>query len=413
MQTTCCIVGGGPAGVMLGYLMARAGVRVTVLEKHKDFFRDFRGDTVHPSTMQLMKELGLLGDFLEQPHQCVDTIRGVYGGYEFTVATLKGLPIETPYIALMPQWDFLNFLTSKARAYPEFKLLLEHEATGLIESMGHVRGVVAQTPRGEVRIEADLVVACDGRHSRMRRQSALLLDEIGAPIDVLWFSISRRPDDPVRNVMGNVNYGRMLILLDRGNYFQAGLIIRKGAFDEIRQQGLEQLRQSIADVVPLLRDRVQELKDWNQIKLLTVQVNRLREWWKPGLLCIGDAAHAMSPVFGVGINLAIQDAVCTANTLADALHERRSTDTLLAKVQERRSFPTRGTQRMQVVVHAGLQKIFRQKGRMRPPLLLKLITHLPFLKSMLARTVGMGLRREHVHTPDVHKGQQPETRLAA
>jgi 2-polyprenyl-6-methoxyphenol hydroxylase-like FAD-dependent oxidoreductase len=402
LRTTCCVVGGGPAGVMLGYLLARAGVEVTVLEKHRDFFRDFRGDTVHPSTMQLMKELGILGDFLAQPHQKVETVGGLYGGYAFRLGDLRTLRVDTPYIALMPQWDFLNFLSSKAKAYPEFTLLMEHEVTGLIEREGRVHGVVVQTPAGEQRIEADLVVACDGRHSLTRQQAALPLKELGVPIDVLWFRLSKTADDPVKGVLGNINYGKMLILIDRSDYFQAGLLIRKGGFAEVQQRGLAAFRESLRQVVPELGDRVEEITDWEQVKLLTVQVNRLLKWWRPGLLCIGDAAHAMSPVFGVGINLAIQDAVAAANVLAVPMHERKSTDGLLQRVQRRRTFPTRGTQRMQVTVHKGLQTIFRQSGPMRPPLLLRVVVHLPGLRRVLARVVGMGLRREHVRTPDVH-----------
>jgi 2-polyprenyl-6-methoxyphenol hydroxylase-like FAD-dependent oxidoreductase len=402
LRTTCCVVGGGPAGVMLGYLLARAGVQVTVLEKHKDFFRDFRGDTVHPSTMQLMKELGILEDFLAQPHQKVETVGGVYGGYAFRLGDLRTLRIDTPYIALMPQWDFLNFLSRKAKAYPEFTLRMEHEATGLIERDGRVRGVVVQTPGGEQRIEADLVVACDGRHSLMRKSAALPMKELGVPIDVLWFRLSKRENDAVKGVMGNINYGKMLILIDRHDYFQAGLLIRKGGFAEVQQQGLGAFRETLRQVVPLLGDRVEEIKDWDEVKLLTVQVNRLLQWGRPGLLCIGDAAHAMSPVFGVGINLAVQDAVAAANALSGALRERKSTDALLLRVQRRRTFPTRGTQRMQVTVHKGLQTIFRHTGPMRPPLLLRVIVHLPGIRRLLARVVGMGLRREHVRTVDVH-----------
>jgi 2-polyprenyl-6-methoxyphenol hydroxylase-like FAD-dependent oxidoreductase len=374
-----------------------------VLEKHKDFFRDFRGDTVHPSTMQLMKELGILGDFLGQPHQKVETVGGIYGGYAFRLGDLRTLRVDTPYIALMPQWDFLNFLSSKAKAYPEFTLLMEHEVTGLIEREGRVHGVVVQTPTGEQSIEADLVVACDGRHSLTRQQAALPLKELGVPIDVLWFRLSKTADDPVKGVLGNINYGKMLILIDRSDYFQAGLLIRKGGFAEVQQRGLAAFRESLRQVVPELGERVNEITDWDQVKLLTVQVNRLLEWWRPGLLCIGDAAHAMSPVFGVGINLAIQDAVAAANVLAVPMRERKSTDGLLQRVQRRRTFPTRGTQRMQVTVHKGLQTIFRQTGPMRPPLLLRTVVHLPGLRRVLARVVGMGLRREHVRTPDVHR----------
>jgi 2-polyprenyl-6-methoxyphenol hydroxylase-like FAD-dependent oxidoreductase len=397
-RTTCCVVGGGPAGVMLGYLLARADVHVTVLEKHADFFRDFRGDTVHPSTLQLLKQLGLLREFLALPHQKVESVGGIFGGYAFRVGDLTKLHVDTPYIALMPQWEFLNFLASKARAYPEFTLRMEHEATALIEREGRVCGVVVKTPAGEQRMEADLVVACDGRHSAMRQQAKLPLRELGVPIDVLWFRLSRPANDPVKGVLGNINYGRMLILLDRGDYFQAGLIIRKGGFEEIQGAGLPAFRDLLRQLVPLLGDRVEEITGWEQVKLLTVQVNRLKRWWRPGLLCIGDAAHAMSPVFGVGINLAIQDAVATANALTAALRDKKSTDGLLARVQRRRTFPTRGTQWMQVQVHRGLQAIFRQKGPMRPPRMMKRVLRLPGITGLVARVVGMGLRREHVRT---------------
>jgi 2-polyprenyl-6-methoxyphenol hydroxylase-like FAD-dependent oxidoreductase len=401
-RTTCCIVGGGPAGVMLGYLLARAGVQVTVLEKHKDFFRDFRGDTVHPSTMQLMKELGILEDFLRQPHQQVDSIRAVFGGYTFEVAALRNLKIDTPFIALMPQWEFLNFLSGKAKAYPEFNLLMEHEAIDLIPGENRIRGVIVKSPSGEKRIEADLVVACDGRHSLMRKDAALPLKEIGVPIDVLWFSISRLENDPVKMVMGSVNFGKLLVLLQRDTYFQVGLVIEKGSFDKIQQDGIEAFRKSVIQMIPQLGDRANEIEDWDQIKLLSVQINRLRQWSKPGILCIGDAAHAMSPVFGVGINLAIQDAVAAANYLAAPLAKRQSTDALLDKIRQRREFPTRGTQWMQMRVHHALKKIFRNPGPARPPLLLKIVTRIPGLQTFFARTVGIGLRPEHIQTADVH-----------
>jgi 2-polyprenyl-6-methoxyphenol hydroxylase-like FAD-dependent oxidoreductase len=406
VRTTCCIVGGGPAGVMLGYLLARAGVDVTVLEKHKDFFRDFRGDTVHPSTMQLMKELGILDEFLQQPHQRVDHVRAVFGGQTFEMASLRTLKIDTPFIALMPQWDFLNFLTGKAKAYPEFHILMEHEAVDLLGKGGRIEGVVVKSPEGEKRIEADLVIACDGRHSIVREKAGLPLREHGVPIDVLWFRLGRPLDDPIEQVVGIVNDGKMLILFDRGDYFQAGLVIQKGSFPRIQQEGLEAFRKSITQMVPQLGDRTVELKDWDQVKLLSVQINRLLHWSRPGLLCIGDAAHAMSPVFGVGINLAIQDAVASANILAAALRKRQSTDALLANVQRRRAFPTNGTQAMQVIVHKGLSWVFRHRGPMKPPLPLRLVTRIPGFQSRLARIVGIGLRPEHIHTPDVHDGQR-------
>lgn len=401
-QTKCCVVGGGPAGVMLGYLLARAGVEVTVLEKHQDFKRDFRGDTVHPSTLQLMKQLGILQDFLKQPHQKVEEARANFGGETFTVASLRSLEIDTPFIALMPQWDFLNFLTGKAKVYPEFRILMQHEAIDVLDEGGRIAGVLVKTPDGEKEIRANLVIACDGRHSIMRQKSGLPLREYGVPIDVLWFRVSRSPADPSGQVLGNVNYGKLLILIDRGDYFQAGLLIRKGTFAEVQQAGLEAFRQTLREIVPLLGDRVNEIEDWDQVKLLSVQINRLTEWSRPGLLCIGDAAHAMSPVFGVGINLAIQDAVATANLLAAPLRQGDNPDPLLKEVQKRREFPARGTQRMQVIVHSGLSWVFRQHGPMHPPVLLKVMTRVPGMQARIAKVVGMGLRPEQIETPDLH-----------
>ena len=401
-RTTCCIVGGGPAGVMLGYLLARAGVDVTVLEKHKDFNRDFRGDTVHPSTLQLMKQLGLLAEFLQQPHQNVEHVRMIFGGQTFEMASLCNLNIDTPFVVLMPQWDFLNFLTAKARPYPEFHILMEHEATDLLIRDDRVAGVVAKSPGGPKQIEARLVIACDGRHSLMRQRAGLPLKDHGVPIDVLWFHISRPPNDPVEQVMGNVNYGKMLILIDRGGYFQAGLVIRKDSFADVQQQGIDAFRKSLVQLVPELADRVHEIRNWDQVKLLSVQINRLVQWSRPGLLCIGDAAHAMSPVFGVGINLAVQDAVATANILAPPLRKGENPDPILQQVQQRREYPASGTQRMQVIVHKGLSWVFRQHGPMEPPLLIQLMTRIPGMQTRVARTVGMGLRPEHIQTPDVH-----------
>jgi len=360
LETTCCVVGGGPAGMMLGYLLARAGVPVTVLEKHNDFFRDFRGDTVHPSTLDLMHELGLLDDFLKIPHQRLTSIAGVFGDFKFQIASFRHVPARCKFVALMPQWDFLNFLSSRAKAFPAFDLRMRHEAVDLILDRGRVTGVVASTPQGIIEIRADLVVGCDGRHAVTREAAGLEVIETGAPIDVLWFRISRRADDP-DELFGNVNYGKALILINRGDYFQSGLIIRKGSFEEIQRNGLDALRKDILQIAPYLGDRVAELGDWGQIKLLSVQINRLRQWHRPGLLCIGDAAHAMSPAWGVGINLAIQDAVATANLLAGPLREGRA-EALLGQVQRRREFPTRVTQRLQVTAHRGFRIRFPASG---------------------------------------------------
>ena len=406
IRTNCCIVGGGPAGVMLGFLLARAGVEVTVLEKHKDFFRDFRGDTVHPSTMQLMKELGLLEEFLQLPHQRLDQVRASFNGQTLEMASLRSLKVDTPFIVFMPQWDFLNFLAGRARKYPEFQLLMQHEAVDLIVTNGRTRGVVVQTPDGQKHIEAQLVIACDGRSSLVRKKAALPVKEIGVPIDALWFRISRSSADSVRQALGNFNYGKMLILVDRGDYFQAGLIIEKGSFPKIQQQGLEAFRRSITQIVPQLGNRPDEIQDWDQVKLLTVQINRLLQWSRPGLLCIGDAAHAMSPAFGVGINLAIQDAVAAANELAVPLISRKERlDALLKKVQKRREFPARVTQWMQARLHQRLRWIFRQHGPMRPPLLLKIVLRIPGIQTFLARLTAIGFRPEHIRTNDIHSGR--------
>jgi 2-polyprenyl-6-methoxyphenol hydroxylase-like FAD-dependent oxidoreductase len=395
LQTTCCIVGGGPAGVMLGYLLARAGVDVTVLEKHQDFNRDFRGDTVHPSTLEVMYELGLLRDFLKVPHQQLTSVSGVFGDFAFRGADLSRLPTLCKFVALMPQWDFLNFLSGEGKKFSHFRLLMQYDCVELIQDEDTISGVEAQTPDGRVQIRADLVVGCDGRHSTSRQAAGLEVIEYGVPIDALWFRISREADNP-EQLLGNINYGRVLILIPRGDYFQAGLVIRKGTLAEMQGQGLEKFRQIIRQIAPYLGDRVDDLKDWEQIKLLTVQVNRLRKWYRPGLLCIGDAAHAMSPAGGVGINLAIQDAVATANLLADPLREGRITEWWLAQVQQRREFPTRITQAIQVLVHNGFQKIFNNPGPAKAPWQLKVAVSIPGLQHVVGRVVGMGVRPEHI-----------------
>ena len=393
--TTCCIVGGGPAGVMLGYLLARSGVSATVLEKHADFFRDFRGDTVHPSTLEVFHELGLLDDLLRLPHQQISSVAGTVGGFHFEAASLRRVPAHCRFIALMPQWDLLNFVTERARAFPAFDLRMQHEATGLIFEGDRVAGVEVRTPEGPLQIRAQLVVACDGRHSVTRKAANLELLEFGVPIDVLWFRISRSSDDP-EQLFGNVNYGKVLVLINRADYFQAGLIIAKGSFDAIRQRGLEEFRQSIRGIAPYLGERVEELRNWDQVKLLTVRIDRLRRWHRPGLLCIGDAAHAMSPAFGVGINLAIQDAVATANLLCRALRENQAIDPLLPRIQCRREFPTRVTQFAQVNAHKLFATIFRHPGSVRPPWQLRAASRIPVLPDAIGRFIGMGVRPEHV-----------------
>jgi 2-polyprenyl-6-methoxyphenol hydroxylase-like FAD-dependent oxidoreductase len=382
---------------MLGYLLARSGVSVTVLEKHKDFLRDFRGDTVHPSTLELMYELGLLGAFLKVPHQKLTSVGGKFGDFNFQAASFRHLPTHCKFVALMPQWDFLNFLAEQARSFPAFDLRMEHDAVALIRDAGHIRGVQARTPDGTVEIGASLVIGCDGRHSIIRQLAELEVLEFGVPIDVLWFRISRQTGDP-EQLLGNVNYGKALILINRGDYFQAGLIIAKGSLEQIQQRGLDALQNEILRIAPYLGGRVRELKNWEQIKLLSVRINRLKQWHRPGLLCIGDAAHAMSPAGGVGINLAIQDAVAAANLLMQPLREGRVTPALLAAVQERREFPTRVTQRIQAIAHEGFAQIFKNPGPAKAPWQLKLAVRLPGVQRLLGRAVGLGVRPEHVRT---------------
>jgi 2-polyprenyl-6-methoxyphenol hydroxylase-like FAD-dependent oxidoreductase len=398
-STTCCIAGGGPAGVMLGYLLARAGVSVTVLEKHKDFFRDFRGDTIHPSTLEIMHELGLLDEFLKVPHQELRSVGGLFGDFAFTAADFSHLPVKCRFIALMPQWDFLNFLAEHGKHYKTFDLRMEHEAVGLLEEGGIVKGVRVKTPEGEKEIAADLVVGCDGRHSTMRDAGGFEVIDVGAPVDVLWFRISRKTADPYQS-LGRIDYGQMLILINRGDYFQAGLIIRKGTFDSVKAAGLPAFRDSLIAVAPFLSERVGEIQDWDQVKLLSVQINRLRKWFRSGLLCIGDAAHAMSPAGGVGINLAIQDAVAAANILAQALREKCVTDALLAQVQERREFPVRVIQSFQAKVHNASLNFLGRSQKAVAPWQMRAFMRIPGLKRILARGLGLGIRPEHIYSPE-------------
>lgn len=395
LETTCCVVGGGPAGMMLGYLLARQGVRVTVLEKHLDFFRDFRGDTVHPSTLEVLNELGLLKEFLELPHQEIESLGVIIGDSEFQVADFRHVPGSCKFVALMPQWDFLNFLAGHASKLPSFQLLMQHEGTGVVRDGTRITGATAQSEGREVQIRADLVVGCDGRHSRTRSAAGMEVIEHGVPIDVLWFRISRRPNDPAQ-VLGNVNYGKALILINRADYFQAGLIIAKGSYDEIKAHGIDAFRAAIRKIAPYLGERVNEIEDWEQIKILTVQINRLRQWYTQGVLCIGDAAHAMSPAGGVGINLAIQDAVAAARILAAPLLERRVSEAVLAAVQKRREFPTRVTQGIQLLAHRGFARVFENPGPLEAPWQIKAVTRIPGIHRAVGYAAGIGARPEHV-----------------
>ena len=398
LSTTCCIAGGGPAGMMLGYLLARAGVDVVVLEKHADFLRDFRGDTIHPSTLQVMDELGLLKELLQRPHNPVRKLQVQVGETPVTVANFSFLPPGRDFIAMMPQWDFLDFLAAHARRYPNFHLIMQANVIDLIEAGGRVAGVRATTPQGPLEVRARLVVGCDGRNSTVRAKGGFEIEDIGAPIDVFWMRISRRPDEPGSG--GRIDAGSFFAMLERGDYWQLAYVIPKGAAERIVQGGLPAFRQIVAKAVPFLAGRVDELKSWDDVKLLTVRIDRLRKWYWPGLLCIGDAAHAMSPVGGVGINLAIQDAVATANLLWEPLKDGTLTEADLARVQKRREFPTRVTQRLQVLAQNRIvQPVLASTAPLSPPWGLRVVDRCPWLQTFPARLVGVGVRPEHVHSP--------------
>jgi 2-polyprenyl-6-methoxyphenol hydroxylase-like FAD-dependent oxidoreductase len=398
IRTTCCIVGGGPAGMMLGMLLARAGVEVIVLEKHGDFLRDFRGDTIHPSTLELMHELGMLDEFLRLPHQELRRVKIRFDDEEIAGPDFSHLPTRCKFIAMMPQWDFLNFLTAQAKRYPTFQLLMNTEATSLIEEGGRVVGVRAKTEQGELNASAVLVVAADGRSSIVRERAGMEVGDFGVPIDVLWFRVAKTAAD-TEPALGRIRNGKILVTIDRGDYYQCGSIIRKGAFEEIKRRGLEEFRGEIVSVAPFLRDSVGAIDDWDKVKLLTVQVNRLRQWYRPGLLFIGDAAHAMSPAGGVGINLAIQDAVATFNLLSEKLRQGNCDTDDLRRVQHRREWPARMTQGIQVFIH---RQMFGSRSDPERALsipwparaILWLLT--PLLRRAAARLVGIGFRAEHI-----------------
>jgi 2-polyprenyl-6-methoxyphenol hydroxylase-like FAD-dependent oxidoreductase len=400
IATRCAIVGGGPCGLMLGFLLARAGVDVVVIEKHADFLRDFRGDTIHPSTLEVMGELGLLEQFLALPHQRAATISAFFGEREYPLADFTHLPTRCKFIALMPQWDFLNFLAGHGRSFPSFHLHMLAEAVDLIEEGGRIAGVRANTADGSLDVRADLTVGCDGRHSTVRARAGLTGEDLGAPMDVLWFRLPKRAGDSGES-MGRFTAGGIAVLIDRGDYWQCAFVIPKGGMEETRRAGLPSFRQSVAQRVPMLADRVGELKDWEQIKLLTVAVDRLDRWHRPGLLCIGDAAHAMSPVGGVGVNLAVQDAVAAANILWQPLAAGMLREDDLDRVQKRRMWPTRLTQRLQLIVqNRVIGRVLREGTAVQAPLALRLAARFAPLRRIPARLVGMGVRPEHVRTPD-------------
>lgn len=400
VETRCCIAGGGPAGMIAGFLLARAGVDVVVLEKHVDFLRDFRGDTIHPSTLELMYELGILQEFLQRPHQEIQQIGAQIEDEVVTIADLSHLPTHCKFVALMPQWDFLNFIAEKAKDYRSFQLRMESEVTELIEENGTIVGVRGRTPRGAIEVRARLTVGADGRHSIVRQKAGCKVIDLGAPIDVLWMRLSRQPTD-TQQTLGRFHAGKILVAINRGDYWQCAHVIPKGGFEDIKKRGLQAFRDELASIAPFLHERAAELRDWNDVKLLSVAVDRLQQWWRTGLLCIGDSAHAMSPIGGVGINLAIQDAVAAANVLAEPLAQDAVTDELLAKVQERREFPTRMTQRIQVFAHQRFlgPALAHQTAARGLPLPLKLLRQFPVLRRIPARAIGLGFRPEHVRTP--------------
>jgi 2-polyprenyl-6-methoxyphenol hydroxylase-like FAD-dependent oxidoreductase len=398
VRVRCCIAGGGPAGMMLGLLLARAGVTVVVLEKHADFLRDFRGDTIHPSTLELMDELGLLEAFLQLPHQEVPELRARVGDTEVPIADFRSLPTRCRFLAFMPQWDFLSFLATHAAHYPTFQLRMQAEVRELLREPARVAGVRAHTPAGRLEVHADLVVGADGRDSVVRAQAGLESRALGAPMDVLWFRLSRRPDDPAQT-MGVFQPGRIFVQIDRGAYWQCGYVIPKGAFAGLRAEGLDAFRGAVATAAPFAADRVGELESWEAVRLLTVRVDRLRRWYAPGVLCLGDAAHAMSPIGGVGVNLAIQDAVAAANRLAVPLRKARPARGDLLGVQRRRAWPTAIIQGLQVVIQRRLiAPVLARTAPQRLPLPIRLLARYPRLRRLPARLIGLGIRREHVRS---------------
>jgi 2-polyprenyl-6-methoxyphenol hydroxylase-like FAD-dependent oxidoreductase len=403
LNVKVAIAGGGPAGMMLGFLLARAGIEVAVLEKHADFLRDFRGDTVHPSTLDIMWELGLLDAFLALPHSEITQFSGVVEDRVFPFVDLSHVPTHCKFLAFMPQWDFLNFLAAQGARYPAFHLLMQTEALDTLKDNGRVSGIRASTPQGEIEIRAGLTVGADGRHSTLREAARLPAKDFGAPIDVLWLRLPREPGDPGQ-VFGYIKNGKIFVMLMRDTYWQCAYVIPKGSFEQVQARGLEEFRAGVAQQAPFIADRVGALQSWDDVKLLTVQVDRLEKWYENGLLFIGDAAHAMSPIGGVGINLAIQDAVATANILYPALAANRAPD--LAAVQRRRTFPTVMTQRLQLLVQNTFMARILRDGSLpsnrprKPPLFLQAFKYFPLLRRIPARLIGVGFRPEHVHTPE-------------
>ena len=397
ITTTCAIVGAGPAGLMLGLMLARSGIDVTVIEKHGDFLRDFRGDTIHPSTLQVMEELGLADELLKLPHTEARTLNAEVGGKNITIADFSWLPAKNRFIAFMPQWDFLDFLAREAKRYPNFRLLMRTEVTDLITQGDRVTGLRALTDEGPLTIHTTLIVGADGRNSVVRDLAGLEVESFGNPSEVLWMKLSHAPDDP-EQTMGHAGPRQGFVMIDRGDYWQCGFVVRKGTYAEIKEGGIDAFREMVAAVSPLPRERVQEIRSFDDVHLLSVRIDRLKRWWRPGLLCIGDAAHAMSPIGGVGVNLAIQDAVATANIVTGPLKEGHLSNAHLAAVETRRSFPTRATQKLQLMMRRDRKK--RDAGvpqeRSGPPGFVLGIAKWPILAHLAGRLIGFGFRPEHV-----------------
>ncbi|WJR69309.1 FAD-dependent oxidoreductase [Neorhizobium sp. CSC1952] len=396
IETTCVIAGAGPAGLMLGFLLARQGVDVVVIEKHGDFLRDFRGDTIHPSTLEVMSELGLIDEFLKLPHTRAPKLSAEMGGRTVTIADFSRLPVKNRFIAFMPQWDFLSFLASQARRYPNFRLIMQAKVTGLLEEQGRIAGLLAETPEAKLTIHAELVAGADGRNSVVREKAGLTVESFGVPSEVVWMRLSKQPGDP-NEVMGHGGPRQGFVLIDRGDYWQCGYVIRKGTFAEIREKGIEAFRHMVIEVSPLPADRMLEIRSFDDTSLLAVRIDRLKQWWRPGLICIGDAAHAMSPIGGVGVNLAVQDAVATANILAAPLRESRLSDADLAAVERRRSFPTKATQKLQLMMRSSRRADQADEGKRKgPPAFIRGIARFPALAHLAGRLIGLGFRMEHV-----------------
>lgn len=406
LNTSCAIAGGGPAGLMLGLLLARAGVDVTVVEKHGDFLRDFRGDTIHPSTLEVIHELGLEEEFLKLPHTRAPKLSAEMGGQTITMADFSRLPVRNRFIAFMPQWDFLNFLSAHASRYPNFRLLMNAKVTEVLQDAGRVHGLQLETPEGAVTLKADLVVAADGRHSVVREKAGLEVESFGSPSEVVWMKLSKQVGDPAET-MGHAGPRQGFVLIDRGDYWQCGYIVRGDTFEAIKNRDLEDFRNKVRGVSPLPAERMREIGSWDDVSLLQVRIDRLKQWWKPGLLAIGDAAHAMSPIGGVGVNLAIQDAVAAANILAEPLRTHQLQDAHLAAVEKRRLFPTRATQKLQLMMRSSRRKDEGDKKRKNgPPAFIRGIARFPLLAHLAGRLMGLGFRMEHVKAKSILKSVQ-------